>query len=315
MLSQRMTSPVKMENGGDFWGDISGFLSGTPKVAPIATIASPISADAPNPNKGPLDINPYPEPKAPPTSSGTFNLTGASKGIGAITDSLAPFASNIVNGLRTPPQPHSPQLDNMVTLRAPNYDNDRADVERNINASNAAIDRTVDGQTGAKIRLFNEGQKLERLSSVNQPEHNAQIETSNNAARINSGIMSRNTDRLNQYGDEKVERQIAQQREQSANISNASDKYVGIQNEKRKAQVDLEKTQTLANIFTNSGVKDRLRKTMKDQGLPDPMGKDYKDLDSKAFGGALGGRNSYRSFYRGIQPRAQTLKSLYKPVN
>lgn len=317
-IHNTMNNPVKKMADGGFWDDLNASLSGTPKVAPVATTAQPIVAlEGPNQQQGPLNINPYPEPKSP-SASGTFNFGKATNTVSSITDSIAPFASNIVNGLRTPPQPHSPQLDNMVTLRAPSFDNDRAEVSREINSTNASVDRTVDGQTAAKIKLFNQGTKLEKLSSINQTDHNSQLQTSNDQARINSGIQSRNTERLNQYGDQQVERKIAGQREQSANLSNFSDKYVGIQNEKRKAQVDLDKTKTMATLFTKSGVVDRERKMLMDAGVPDPTGKNYEDI--KVYGGkiktmALGGNVVPRSFYKGVNPRSQTFRSLYKSAD
>lgn len=317
-IHNTMNSPVKKMADGGFWDDLNGALSGTPKIAPVATTVQPIQTlQGPDNQQGPLPITPYAEPRTP-SVSGTFNLSKIGTSLSSASDAIAPFASNLVNGLRTPPQPHAPQLDNMVTLRVPSFNNDRNEVEQDINSTNASIDRSVDGQTAARIKLFNQGQKLDKLSSINQAEHNAQITTSNDQARINSGIQGRNTERLNQYGDQQVERKIAQQREQSANISNFSDKYVSMQNEKRKTQVDLEKTKTMATIFTKSGVADRERKMLMDAGVPDPSGKNYEDV--KAYGGrirtmALGGNVVPRSFYRGVNPRAQTFKSLYKPVN
>src|ERR1700761_1518610 len=274
-VRQMMTTPVKkMADGGDFWGDILPALANTGATGPnTSSIAAPTTI-------APMDINPYPEPNTP-TSDSAFNWQPVS----SMAKSLVPYASNIANSFRTPPQPHSPQLDSLVSLHSPSFNAQRNEVESDINSSNAAISRTVDGNTGAKIRLFNEGQKFQRLSQVNQEDHNMQLQTQNEQARLNSEISSRNTDRQNQFGDEQVERQIAEQRERSANLSNAVDKYVGIQNEQRKAQVDLDKTKTLSTLFTTSGVERRERQMLKDQGVPDPEGKNYSDLYEKKYGG------------------------------
>ena len=75
----------------------------------------------------------------------------------------------------------------------------------------------------------------------------------------------------------------------------------------------------LSTLFTTSGVERRERQMLKDQGVPDPEGKNYSDLDEKKYGGkikmmGLGGATVSKSFYRGIPIRAQNFKSLYKPA-
>lgn len=301
---RRLLTPVrKFTDGGDLdWDSIYN------KLAPSAGSVAPIAPST----IAPLDFS-----GAPQAPVGT---NGALSAAGAISKSLAPFASNIVNAFRTPPQPSVPHLDNFVTLQAPSYNNDRAEVSREINGTNAAVDRTVDGNTGARIRLFNQGQKLEKLSAVNQAEHNAQTGLVNEQGKINAGISARNNEKLDIYGNQQVERKIAQQREQSANISNFSDKVVGIQNENAKRQVDLDKTRVMSTIFTKSGVGDRERKMLKELNVPDPLGKNYEDIKMKMGGYMAGGGSMSRptagsTYFRNIPLRGQTLKSLYKPVS
>jgi hypothetical protein len=306
-MHRLLTRPVKRyDNGGGFKWDALGklFSSASDPVAPVA--GGPTDAGF-NQSFQPLSGSIQTGSDSTP-STGTSRFNSVLSGFGKSMDGLVPFASNIVNSMRTPPQPPVPTSDNYVTLRTPSFANDRAMVARESNADAENAARGVDGQTGARIRMYALAKKLDALGSVNQAEHNAQITASNEQARINSGISMRNNEKLDQYHRDQVERQIALQRERSANLANASDKYIGIQNEKRKAQVDLDKTRTMASLFKASGVDKRSRTILRDMGVPDPDGHDYDDLEKKAMGGSV----PRRAFYRNLQSRAQTLKSLYK---
>lgn len=292
-----LTRPIrrKMAGGGMLdWDDINNQIGGNtyavaPPLANTAGSINPIQA----PTGGPSAVlNPPITNSAPQVSSFSSTMKG-----------IAPFASNIVNAFRTPPQPPMPHLDNLVTLRSPNFNDERNQVERNTNADAEASARNVDGNTGARIRMFALGQKLDRLSTINERDKNLQLQTQNEQARINAGISTGNNRKLDEYDQQQVERRIAQQQQQSANLSNFSDKYIGIQNENEKRRVDLEKTKTMATLFGKSGVGDRERKTLRDMGVDDPLGRNYTDI--KRVGG----------FFRGLPLRAQTLKSLYKAPN
>lgn len=250
-----------------------------------------------------------------PVSNNRFNAGQYLSSLKTGLSNVAPFASNIVNSLRTPPMPRTPTMDNLITLQAPSYENERNEVSRQINADSELASRSVDGQTAASIRLFNTGQKLDRLSGIREHEANSRIAVGNEQARVNAGIMASNNRKIDQFNESLTERDIANQREKSANLSNFSDKIVGMQNEAEKRRVDLEKTKTLSHMFDNSGVLQRLRKQKMEAGETDPFGIDYSDIKTKfARGGYMpkGGSVPRRAFYRNLQGRAQTLKSLYK---
>lgn len=284
-----MTKPIKKASGGDMdWSNIDTTIAGTNQVVPTIGASAPMSGSGSITD--PSLLNPTQRPSI-------FSS------LGRVGNSIAPFASNIINGMRTPPQVPVPHLDNMVTLRSPSFNAERNSIERNINADASAAAMNVDGNTGAKIRLFATGQKLDRLSDVNQRDVNTRLQTQNEQARINTGISTGNNRKLDEFGQQQVERSIAQQNQQSANLSNLSDKIVGIQNENEKRRVDLQKTRTMSTLFSRSGVGDRERKLLKAMGVDDPLGQDYKDV--KRNGG----------FFRGLPLRAQTLKSLYKAPN
>jgi hypothetical protein len=291
-----LTRPIKKASGGMLdWNDIGDRIAGNSYAVapPLADTKGSI-----NPIQAPIMASPSATFNPPPTTttSPTSSFSSTMKGI-------APFASNIVNAFRTPPQPPMPHLDNLVTLRSPSFNDERNQVERNTNADAEAAARGVDGNTGARIRLFALGQKLDRLSSVNERDKNMQLQTQNEQSRINAGLNAGNNRKLDEYDQQQVERRIAQQQQQSANLSNFSDKYIGIQNENEKRRVDLEKTKTMSTLFGRSGVGDRERKTLRDMGVDDPLGMNYSDV--KRAGG----------FFRGLPLRAQTLKSLYKAPN
>lgn len=303
---RRMTRPVKKADGGDMdWGDLENQLSGVPKIAPVTSTVAPLGVNKPDTSGipgPPSNVKPIDTSGAPRPEPGT--------NWGAIAGNVAPYISNIANEFRRPPQPMAPHLDNMVTIGSPNYNNDRAEASREIEGNSVIAGRNVDGNTAARIRLFNQGQKLEKLSSINQQDNNMKLQARNDQARINASISGRNNDKLDNYDNQQVERGVAIQREQSANLSNATDKFVSINNEQQKRQVDLDKTRTMATLFSRSGVGDRERKALRDSGVPDPLGKNYADIKRNGGIMRMGG-----SFYRGVPLRSQTLRSTYKPAN
>lgn len=307
-MMRKLVQPARMAAGG----------YSLPRISPdsVAAVYGQVASSNPN------DIEPDTSNFTPPSVTGPqFNLAppaatktrgpnwGAISGrVAQVGEALAPFASNIANAFQKPPMPAQPTYDNSVTLTAPRYDNERNTVSREINGTNASLYRNLDANTAARLTQNNLGVKLNQLSSINERENNARAETSNRQALVNSGIQSRNNDKTDAYNRDLVERSIAQERTQSENIANAGDKYVGIQNEKRKAKVDLEKTKTMAELFRNSGVGTRLRQQLMEDGVTDPTGQDYADLKKKRNGGVLNvqGASTARQFNRQLRPRPNT---------
>lgn len=224
------------------------------------------------------------------------NWKGIMSKISSTGQALAPFASNIANAFRKPPMPITPQLNNYQTLSKVNMDNERNRVSREVEGSSAQTDRTLDANTAARVRMSNLGTKLNAYSGIAEQERNANVGIANQQAQMDMQTDYINKERGNEYNNSLVERNIAQQSEQSANLSNAADKYIAIGNEKQKAKVDLQKTQTLGLAFSNSGVDNALRQKAKAQGLPDPYGRNYEGMDDprkdviggmKKYGGSL----------------------------
>ncbi len=251
--------------------NLSNATSGTP-----VTAYQPLSQIAPASNSGVITGTPVPRPARAGVS---WNQ------VASVGSSLAPYASNIVNAFRKPPQPPTPTMDAPPVFKRLNFENQRYQVNREINAADVAADRTLASNTAQSVRQFNLGQRLNSLSRVNDAETMANTQIDNQQAMANAGVAAGNNAKWDDFRNQQVERRIAMQREQSANLSNAADKFVGIQNEKNKAKVDLEKARVLSSIYKNSGVLDRQRKFWKQQGIEDPLGMGYKDL--KMYGGKL----------------------------
>lgn len=238
--------------------------------------------------------------QAPPTVKKEGPYTKNRKGVNwnkanAFVNDASPYISNVVNSFRKPPMPAIPVFNSFTNLTKANYGTERDAVSRRFNADNKSIERNLDGNTAEAVKRFNRGQEEAAISGVNDRENRDNMTIANQQAGMDAQIKAMNTNLTNNYMNSKVEREIAHQREQSANVANFGDKVTLIGNEKRKAHVDLQKTRVLSTAFSSSGVYDRVRrKLMKQSGIDDPTGQGYKDLEEedkkstkKANGGFL----------------------------
>lgn len=212
---------------------------------------------------------------------GGAKVPGAGPDVGGMANNTAPFVSNIVNAFRKPPMPEMGTMNPMVTLQKVNMDNERNSIDRDVNAADADASRTLSANTAQAVKQYNLGNRINAKSAVNEKENNANTQISNQQSLINANITAGNNAKKDDFNNQLVERQVAQQREQSANISNFSDKYVGIQNEKQKAKVDMEKTKVLSSMYMRSGVYQAQAREWKAKGVPDPLGRNYDYLDDK----------------------------------
>lgn len=270
-----------------------------PKVDPIETVTGPqFNAGAVNAGdpKG-YTWNPNPGGgitggSGAPAGTGTNNTNRWAR-IGAKVNDIAPFVSNIVNSFRTPPMPKKGMYDRYTPLQKVNLQDQRNQVANTFAAANRATERNIDSNSAEAIKAFNRGQEISQMSAINEKEMNTNVGISNQQAAMDQQIGVMNTAKENKFKDELVERQVAKQREASANIANAGDKYVMLQNEKQKAKTEIAKANVLAGVYDKSGVLDRARAEMKKKGLPDPLGKDYQDVTG-AYGGIMKGLPSKR---------------------
>lgn len=229
---------------------------------------------------------PYQRPDLPELPDRTsYTPSTLDKGIAAANE-LAPFATNIVNAFRRPPMPNRGVANPYVTLNKVNLDGERQAVNRDIEAANRNTERNIDANSAEAIKAFNRGTKFERLSAISDKETNANVQIGSTQAQLDAATAAANNEKTDEYNRSLVERRMAQQREQSGNLANAGDKLMMIRNEREKGRVELQKANVLATgLYGKSGVLDRVRRRLKDDGQTDPLGKDFTDL--KAYGGML----------------------------
>jgi hypothetical protein len=221
-----------------------------------------------------------------PTATGTSTKRGVTwNQVGNVAGSIAPFASNIVNAFRRPPAPRTPIMDSPAALRRVDYSNRRYFTNRELSAADVAADRSLPANTAQAVRQYNMGVRLNELGKISDAETQQNIQIDNQQAMMNAQVQAANNQKWEDYYQTMNEREVARQREQSANLANAADKFVAIQTEKRKAKTDVEKAQVLSSLYRNSGVLNRQRKYWKDQGIADPLGMEYRDI--KMYGGRL----------------------------
>lgn len=280
------------------WAKITKLDMGLKPLSAISNIESPLSGDPaatsiPMGTRRPLSTTISARTSPTVTSTTAAGRTGgifSSMDINKISSKMsdvAPFISNISNAMRKAPKPTLPILDTFNNLQKVNLSGERYDVSRNTMAANRAAERNVDANTAEAIKSFNNGQNFDRISQINERENNTNVGIGNQQAAMDQQVKTFNSEKMNDYFTARTASQIAQQREQSANIANAGDKIVMMDNEKRKAAVSQANTRILSSIFSKSGVLDRQRKQWKDAGIADPTGQDYKDLDTKAYGGMM----------------------------
>lgn len=257
-------SPEGMLANSQFVGSRFGQLSAQPQY----NIATPKYA----PHAKPLGT-PAPAP-APDTA--------LSMDVKSVADKVAPYMSNIANALRKPPLPKMPKMISPVIGAKIDLSNQRNMVDRAARAADIAANTTLDSNTAAAVRGSNLAGKIQGMNQVNETEANMNSQQQLQLGQTNSRIEAVNTAAVNNFQDNLVERDVARQREQSANLANASDKYVAIQNEDEKRKLDLKKYGVLKDTFRNSGVLDRMMKRFDANGLI-PEG----TMDIQAFGGKL----------------------------
>lgn len=198
-------------------------------------------------------------------------------------NSITPFVSNIANAFRKPPVPSSPDAVSSVVTPRVHLDNQRNEINRATHAADVAANRSLDENSAAAVRGANLSTKIAGLSHVNETEANTNAGLQMQGAGMNASVDAMNTGARNQYKDNLTARKIVQQREQSANLANAADKHILIQNEKRKGALDLQKWQLMLQNDPD-GVLKRFNEKMKKEGVTDPTG-----IISQmgAFGGKL----------------------------
>lgn len=251
-LNKRKARPLKADGGwlGDLGPQTDPTLRG-PALGP----ASSIGADAitnPGLSAPPSTIAPDQIASPSGSASGSINWQGISDGL----NKAAPFASNIANSFRRVPQPIRSQPISAVTLSRVNNSNERANLDEQTRGMDLAANRGLSANTAAAVRAGNLSTRLRAYGDSYARENNANADISNRQAEINSGIEEKNIGLTNEYNQELVGSKIAQQRQDAANLSNASDKYVQIQNANAQRALDQQKFKDASRLI-NTGVSKR----------------------------------------------------------
>lgn len=257
-LNKRKARPLKA--GGGWLGDDN--TTDTPRPAmPVINGANPqgaLPAFENNQTSIAADNNIAPDAPVTPDGSG-INWNSVAKGV----NSIVPFASNIANAFRRVPQPIRPGTISPVSLTRVSNANERANLDYQTRGEDLAADRSLAGNTGSAVRAAGLATKLRAYGDSYSRENNANADIANRQAEINSGIQERNVASQNNYNDQLVGAKMAQQRQSAANISNASDKYIQIQNATAQRNLDQQKWTDMSRLFSK-GIVDRYEDYAKD---------------------------------------------------
>lgn len=251
-LNRRKARPLKADGG--WLGDFSTPTSSFPRPGQLATPTAPAmnldAAPAMGNSIAPDQIAPV-ESGVTPDGSGV-NWNNVASGL----NKIVPFASNIANAFRSVPKPIRSAPISSVTLGRVNNSNERANLDMQTRGEDLAADRGLAGNTASAVRAAGLSTKLRAYGDSYARENNANVDIANRQAEINSGIQEKNIGLTNEYNQELVGSKIAQQKASAANISNAADKYIGIQNATAQRNLDQQKWSDMSRLF-NTGVKNR----------------------------------------------------------
>ena len=131
----------------------------------------------------------------------------------------------------------------------------------------------ADAPTAVRANMAAKAAKFAQMSKLNQEERNANSAISNQERTGNSSINQANVQLLNTKKLQDVERENAIIAQKTANVSNISDKIIAQQARKDQQDLELQKTQILANSDTFGNLKSYL----------DSMGGEKKAMGGKLY--------------------------------
>ncbi len=172
-------------------------------------------------------------------------------------ESIAPYASNIINSFRRAPRPTVPRPYQYNRLTPVSYGASRAEAERAVYGANQGLNALGENAATA-VRTANLTQGIRSVNQINEAEANENAQISNRVGVVNTQIANSNIDNLNRFDDMNVNAQMIDVQQQSANMANAADKYIAIRNQQRLADLEGQKFQVLSKLYEDSGVLRRL---------------------------------------------------------
>jgi hypothetical protein len=176
-------------------------------------------------------------------------------------DNLLPFASNIANTFRKPIQPPVPKSLNPVRLQRVNFDGMKAEADREVAGMNQGLGYLDENQATA-VRSANLVQGIRAKNQYTTQEQLQNAEIGNREAMINTNVDAQNTLQYNQWQDQRADMALARQTQQSANLANAADKYIGMRNENAKMELDRNKYAIIQNLYKPDGTLRRFEEAM-----------------------------------------------------
>lgn len=280
-LNKRGAKPIKASGGwlGEFPNNNPAAGPGDPvtmnfdglKTQPLEARSPGFGYGTPTPNFA-ARVTPDYGAGTPPPSSG-IDWAGAAK----IGQGLIPFASNIANSFRKVPQPIPGSQISPVSFQKVNNSNELAAIDQQTRASDLAVDRNLSGNAGAAVRTGNLAGKLRAYGDSYSRTANTNAGIYNQQEQFNSGIEDRNARVRDEYNDKTISARIAQQRASSENLSNASDKFVQLQNAKAQRELDAQKWTDASRLF-NKGVVSRYQDYLAN---PSKVGQELEDKRTK----------------------------------
>lgn len=276
------------------WGGVGSFKNGTTPSSSSPKEEFPYpDAKMPQIGKGlkvgGSKINPnyfdetMDKSKTNPTVQNAPNVDVAAEKTGSdkLKDFL-PYASNFLNMFRKAPGVPKPTMNGMVTMNKVNMDNDRYAVEQGYRDATRQTNQNLNENTAASVRGSMMAQRINSLSGINQNERNTNIDISNKENMVNNQIEQGNNAKMDGYNQQVMERNMAQQRFNSENFANFSDKAIQIgnernrynvllQNENAKRDLDLKKFGITAHMFNKNGkVAENTVAQLNEEGIETP---------------------------------------------
>ena len=183
-----------------------------------------------------------------------------------------PYLSNLYSATMKPPATPSPMLNAPMSLQRVSMDVDRTQLESDYRDALRTSD-LADVSTSVRAKLAAKAQKFDQMSKINETERNANLNISNKEREVNTGIDMANRQALYNKQLQDVERENAIIAQKTANVSNISDKMIAQQARRDQQDLELQKTQILANSDTFGNLKSYL----------DSMGGEKKAMGGKLY--------------------------------
>lgn len=183
-----------------------------------------------------------------------------------------PYLSNLYSATMKPPATPSPMLNAPMSLQRVSMDVDRTQLESDYRDALRTSD-LADVSTSVRAKLAAKAQKFDQMSKINETERNANLNISNKEREVNTSIDMANRQALYNKQLQDVERENAIIAQKTANVSNISDKMIAQQARRDQQDLELQKTQILANSDTFGNLKSYL----------DSMGGEKKAMGGKLY--------------------------------